>query len=126
MELTDLNSAGEKEAAQHFQKCCASQRWVQCMVKGRPYQSQAAVLKQANQCWENCFQEDYLEAFSAHPKIGDVEALRETSRSDQAQACKALAANEQSAVDQDYFTGFRPIYHYFFIAPQCESHQFQS
>lgn len=38
--------------------------------------SEADLLVQAEQAWDQCEEPDWLEAFSHHPKIGDLDALR--------------------------------------------------
>lgn len=63
------------------------------MVESRPYDSAADVLHEANACWQDLGEEDYLEAFEGHPKIGDVNSLKKKYAN-----TKRLAAGEQSAV----------------------------
>ena len=46
------------------------------MIDARPYADDAAVVQQATDIWEHVQPADWLEAFLAHPKIGDVESLR--------------------------------------------------
>jgi 2-oxo-4-hydroxy-4-carboxy-5-ureidoimidazoline decarboxylase len=48
---------------------------------------------QAEQIWSECDQSDWREAFSQHPKIGDMESLREKFAS-----TADWASGEQSAV----------------------------
>ncbi|MFT7689149.1 MAG: 2-oxo-4-hydroxy-4-carboxy-5-ureidoimidazoline decarboxylase [Candidatus Azotimanducaceae bacterium] len=68
-------SVMEKRAA--LLKCCSSQAWVDLLLLKYPFESIAALIKNADECWIGLKETDYLEAFSGHPKIGDLESLRE-------------------------------------------------
>lgn len=46
------------------------------MSCGRPYESDDAVFQRAADGWNGLSTEDWLEAFSAHPRIGDIDTLR--------------------------------------------------
>lgn len=63
------------------------------MVKSRPYAKAGDVLHQADIHWQEVGEEDYLEAFEGHPKIGDINSLKEKYAN-----TKQLAAGEQSGV----------------------------
>jgi len=58
-------------------KCCASERWVDRMIVERPFTiNNRLLLRDAAEFWWAMDREDWLEAFAAHPRIGDVESLR--------------------------------------------------
>jgi allantoinase len=57
-------------------KCCASSRWVETMLAARPFADDAVLLEAAAKYWWGLDRDDWLEAFAAHPKIGDVDSLR--------------------------------------------------
>jgi 2-oxo-4-hydroxy-4-carboxy-5-ureidoimidazoline decarboxylase len=63
------------------------------MTQGRPYARDQALVAKAAEAWEKLGRNDWLEAFGAHPKIGDIESLKAKYR-----ATKDLAAGEQSGV----------------------------
>ena len=42
----------------------------------RPYPSEEALFEAAHQTWRALSHDDWLEAFAAHPRIGDLDALR--------------------------------------------------
>jgi len=76
--LNILNSLSEREAHNHLEKCCVSKTWISKMVELRPFSSEEDVLKKAASIWYNdCSLEDFKEAFTGHPKIGDVDSLKE-------------------------------------------------
>lgn len=64
------------------------------MVSSRPYISAQAMIEAANKNWLELQEQDYLEAFDGHPKIGDVGSLKAKYSN-----TKELAAGEQSLVE---------------------------
>ncbi len=93
MTLTELNALTEAEASAHLVTCCAASRWVEGMVRARPFASLNDMQATAATLWQTLAEPDYLAAFEGHPKIGDVHSLR----AKYAQT-HALAAGEQQAV----------------------------
>jgi len=92
--LNILNSLSEKEAYTHLEKCCVSKAWISNMVESRPFSSEEDVIKKAASIWYNdCSLDDFKEAFTGHPKIGDVESLKEKFAN-----TKEWANNEQAKV----------------------------
>jgi len=91
MTLDELNNLTAEKATETFTGCCAAERWVEKMVNGRPYASVGELLKKADEYWWTMEEADFLQAFTAHPKIGDVDSLRAKYAN-----TKAIAANEQS------------------------------
>lgn len=88
-----LNGLHETDARQALTSCCAATAWAEAMLTRRPFADDAAVLAAAKECWEGLAEADWLEAFAAHPMIGDVNTLREKFS-----AMKQMAAGEQSGV----------------------------
>lgn len=72
--LEQLNQAAKETAKADFLNCCGSQTWARMMTEARPFADVAAILKQAEQIWQNLEAADWLEAFAAHPKIGARQA----------------------------------------------------
>lgn len=97
MTLDQLNSSDTLSATQWFTQTCAAQRWVDAMVSARPYASQQAVTEKALEVWLDMAEADYLEAFQAHPFIGDIDSLKSKFAN-----TKDMAGKEQSgAADAD-------------------------
>ena len=90
--INRLNELSADNAAAEFLKCCGSTRWSQAMTAIRPFKSIDDLLAKADSVWWSLDQEDWLEAFRAHPKIGEQKAA--TVQSEQAQG---WSAQEQSA-----------------------------
>jgi 2-oxo-4-hydroxy-4-carboxy-5-ureidoimidazoline decarboxylase len=91
--LAELNGADEEAARAILADCCVSRRWIDAMLGYRPYADGEALLDAARTSWANLGEDDWLEAFAGHPRIGDVASLRQKYASS-----AALAAAEQSGV----------------------------
>jgi len=64
-----------KQALLH--SCCGSNAWVNNMLTALPAEDLVDLLEIAEEQWYLCHEPDWLEAFSQHPKIGDVASLKE-------------------------------------------------
>lgn len=69
--LEKLNHAARTAAETQFLNCCGSQKWARMMTEARPFANVSALLEKAEQIWQGLEPEDWLEAFAAHPKIGE-------------------------------------------------------
>jgi 2-oxo-4-hydroxy-4-carboxy-5-ureidoimidazoline decarboxylase len=74
--------------------CCGSDAWVNKMVSFFPIKNVESLLSIAQQQWYNCTSTDWLQAFTHHPKIGDVAALTKKFA-----ATATWASGEQQAVN---------------------------
>jgi OHCU decarboxylase len=70
MRLVDLNALDGDAAAREFMRCCGSSRWARKMASDRPFASLDAVVGAADATWAGLDRADWLEAFAAHPQIG--------------------------------------------------------
>ena len=66
-----LNALAEPDARAALLRCCGSRHWVEQMLAGRPFTDDAAVFAAAERCWWALGPNDCLEAFAAHPRIGE-------------------------------------------------------
>ena len=69
--LKKLNEQEPAAAVQTLKTFCGSQRWAEGLEKARPFEDAAALYRQAERAWWALAEPDRLEAFSAHPRIGD-------------------------------------------------------
>jgi 2-oxo-4-hydroxy-4-carboxy-5-ureidoimidazoline decarboxylase len=88
-----IDEATENEARALLQVCCGASRWIDRMVVRRPFRSREAALAAAREEWFALDAEDWREAFSHHPRIGDADGLRKKFA-----AARALSQREQSGV----------------------------
>ena len=91
MTLEELNSLSEEASIAFFTQTCAAQRWVALMTRSRPFGTKEKVCEAARSCWQEMSNDDFFEAFAAHPMIGDIDTLRSKYAN-----TKAIAAGEQS------------------------------
>ncbi len=75
-DVAALNALPADDARAAFLRCCGSSRWADAMTARRPFASPADLLQAADDAWGGLDRADYLEAFAAHPRIGDVDSLR--------------------------------------------------
>jgi 2-oxo-4-hydroxy-4-carboxy-5-ureidoimidazoline decarboxylase len=76
MNVAALNSGPEAEAEAALLRCCGSRRWVQAMLARRPFANAEAVWLAASEIEASLLRADWLEAFAAHPRIGDIDSLK--------------------------------------------------
>lgn len=91
--LEALNSLPTDEARAAFRLCCTATRWIDLMVNDRPFKDRAACHAVARAHWATLSEADYLEAFAGHPKIGNIDSLREKYADS-----KVLASGEQQGM----------------------------
>jgi 2-oxo-4-hydroxy-4-carboxy-5-ureidoimidazoline decarboxylase len=75
MDASRLDALAEPVALAALLRCCGSRRWAEAMAHGRPYGDEARLLAAAGMAFARLGHEDWLEAFSQHPRIGDRGAL---------------------------------------------------
>src|SRR5262249_52421462 len=105
--LGRLNMAPTDEAFSNFLRCCGSTTWAKEMERRRPYSSLPDLLEQANWTWGKATVDDWLEAFRAHPRIG------ESTKSKWSQEEQARAQSSKSSVLKELEEGNRIYYERF-------------
>jgi 2-oxo-4-hydroxy-4-carboxy-5-ureidoimidazoline decarboxylase len=95
MTLDTLNALPAAARAEALATCCGSSAWVATLNQKFPFNSTSTLYEDADRVWHNLTKADWREAFTHHPKIGDVNALREKFAS-----TATWAASEQGAVRQ--------------------------
>ncbi len=73
-----LNRLGAEEARAALLACCGSARWASEVAALRPFWDVGQLLNIAGRVWRELPREDRLEAFRAHPRIGESTPQRET------------------------------------------------
>jgi OHCU decarboxylase len=71
MTLDEFNAIDAADAATLLQSCCGSREWVTRMNALRPFANLEALLSAADSEWLRLGQVDWMEAFHAHPRIGE-------------------------------------------------------
>ena len=95
MTLEELNSLTSVAADEEFLKCCGSTRWAHEMTRARPFTGAEELYEKADEVCASLDEHDWLEAFQAHPKIGERKAA-----TDQPQQAQSWSAQEQAGLAQ--------------------------
>ena len=69
--LATLNGLEPKAAIDLLKQCCGSTEWATRVASKRPYASEGDLLEMAEAVWWGLRREDWLEAFRAHPRLGE-------------------------------------------------------
>jgi len=72
--LRALNASPDEAARAALLNCCGSNTWAEHVRARRPFHDPAQLLDAAREVWEKLGKNDWLEAFSHHPKIGERKA----------------------------------------------------
>jgi allantoicase len=101
--LARLTALAPADATAALLRCCGSTRWATAMTAARPFEDVPALLRIADRTWWALAEADHLEAFAAHPQIGESSASR-WSTAEQAGAARASDAqlDELAALNRDY------------------------
>ena len=89
--LERLNELPAKAAEAEFLGCCGARAWAEGMTQARPFATVDAMLERAHALFDQLSDDDWLEAFRAHPKIGERKAA-----SAQTETAQRWSAQEQS------------------------------
>lgn len=93
MNLSELNALPPEEAVEGLLRCCGCVRWAKAVASQRPFSSREELLAAADREWARTSREEWLEAFSHHPRIGGKDALRARFA-----ATKGWSQGEQASV----------------------------
>ena len=70
LSLAEFNGLDEPSAERQLLGCCGSRRWARELTAGRPFSNLESIQHHGDQVWFGLDEEDWLEAFAAHPQIG--------------------------------------------------------
>jgi allantoicase len=93
--LRRLNALAREECVEELRAACGAAAWAARVADARPFAGEAALVAAAEEAFDRLGREDWLEAFRAHPRIGESRA-----QADRGQASRQWSAEEQSGVDQ--------------------------
>jgi OHCU decarboxylase len=92
--LDQLNSLSPEQAEAELIKCCGAPNWARLLTRAGPFNSLEDLLAKADSVWWSLSEQDWLDAFRAHPKIGEQKAA--AAQSEQA---RNWSAQEQSGAE---------------------------
>ena len=96
-----LSDLPEPEARAALRACCGASRWVERMLTQRPFKNTDEVFASAERIWWDLGREDWLEAFAAHPKIGERETEAQTHSDTDAQTHRRTDAQARAWSQQE-------------------------
>ncbi len=93
MTIAEFDHLNIEKKRKILEQCCGSSAWVEKMLTIPPAEDLIDLFEDAEEKWYECEQADWREAFSRHPKIGDLNSTKEKFAS-----TADFAAGEQSSV----------------------------
>jgi allantoicase len=82
--LLRVNGLPREELEPALHAVCGSRAWVSRLAELRPFEDVAQLVRLGERTWWGLAEEDWLEAFAAHPKIGERKAAARWSSEEQA------------------------------------------
>ena len=115
MNVADFDALTPDAAGALLLDCLHGQAWADAVVAGRPYGDFDALATAAAAHWREADEAQRLEAFAAHPRIGDVELLRARYSRANVEQGQVLSAPEAvitrlKALNDAYFDRFGFIF----------------
>jgi OHCU decarboxylase len=95
MTLAELNVLPRYRAEEELLQCCGSAAWARGMSGRRPFAGFERLLETAGEIWWQLDPDDWMEAFRAHPQIGQRQPAAQSSTQTQ-----AWSAQEQSGISR--------------------------
>ena len=93
--LRELNALPTRQAHEKLLACCGSRNWTDAMVENRPFGELDELLDTAERVWHELETDDWLEAFAAHPRIGE-----DADEGDQTEEGEAFSEEEQAGAEE--------------------------
>jgi OHCU decarboxylase len=93
--LAAWNEAPVDKAEAQLLSCCGSLAWARALAERRPFETAETLLQAGESVWFALPEDDWLEAFACHPRIGEKKAPTTRNlayaEAEQAAAQKSLA-----------------------------------
>jgi 2-oxo-4-hydroxy-4-carboxy-5-ureidoimidazoline decarboxylase len=77
--LARWNLLSELEAAEEILPCCGSVVWARELAARRPLSDESQLFAASDEIWNRLGTQDWMEAFSKHPRIGERKAPQSAS-----------------------------------------------
>jgi OHCU decarboxylase len=96
--LAEFNALPATRAESLLMDCCGATRWAASVASKRPYETAEALHRTADSIWWKLDRNDWLEAFSHHPQIGEKPATGSASARQWAEGEQAAARGASAEV----------------------------
>lgn len=77
MTIAEFDHLPDEKKKELLKQCCGSPAWVNKMLTVFPVEDLVEFLDVTEQKWNECTEQEQMEAFEHHPKIGDINSLKE-------------------------------------------------
>ena len=97
MTLDEFNDLPQPRVVELLISCCHCQEWAEKLADRRPFSDMDDLIESSDAIWRIADEAQILEAFSGHPRIGDIELLRTrfAPKANEEQG-QVLAANDET------------------------------
>jgi len=95
--LSRWNRLSADEAARQILDCCGSAAWARELTARRPFPEDLSLVRVSDEIWSRLKPDDWMEAFSRHPRIGERKAPSAAS----AQSATWSAQEQQSVAGSE-------------------------
>ena len=95
--LERLNELAPGEAEALLLSCCGSREWARRLAAERPFGSAGELAKASDRIWRSLPKEEWLAAFAAHPRLGEVAGEKGTGSFDQKRGLSPFWSREEQA-----------------------------
>jgi 2-oxo-4-hydroxy-4-carboxy-5-ureidoimidazoline decarboxylase len=75
--IAEFDNLPEEKKKELLTQCCGSSAWVDKMLAIFPLEDLVELLEAAEDKWDECSEKEQMMAFEHHPKIGDINSLKE-------------------------------------------------
>jgi len=96
--LQRWNLLSSEDAVQEILACCGSASWARELVGRRPLRDQSDLMSTSDEIWNRLEAQDWLEAFSKHPRIGERTTGQQQAPPSALAQSKAWSTQEQQNV----------------------------
>lgn len=104
--LASWNTSEPDEAVAALLSCCAAERWATTVAAMRPFDAPEALFAAADAVWATTQETDWMQAFRAHPRIGERKPAHASGQSTAwSQQEQSSAASAQAKVLADLAEG---------------------
>ena len=93
MTIAEFDHLPAEKKRELLLQCCSSKCWADKMLTVFPVEDLVDLEECAEEKWYQCSEQDWKEAFQQHPKIGDINSLKQKYS-----ATKTWAEGEQAGV----------------------------
>ena len=77
MTIAEFDHLPQEKKRELLTQCCGASAWVEKMLTVFPVEDLVEFLDVTEQKWNECTPQEQMEAFEHHPKIGDINSLKE-------------------------------------------------